>query len=64
METTTNPQTEKLPAMLPASTEISREASAKVDALAEKDDRTRAYVLRQMIHAACDKLPTPRRKMS
>lgn len=61
METTINAT---LPAMLPASTEISRDASAKVEALAHKETRTRAFVLRRIIHEWADKQPTPKAKKS
>jgi hypothetical protein len=57
MEPTTEESATK---MVPASTEILELASAKVDAAAAKEERSRAYILRRAIHAWADTQPTPR----
>jgi hypothetical protein len=65
MDTTQSPVLEKpLASMASASTEISASASAKVDAVAKRDERTRAFVLRKIIHEWADKQPTPKKAKS
>lgn len=44
-----------------ASTFINKDADAKINAVASRDDRTRAYVLREIVHAWAAKQPTPRK---
>lgn len=57
MENTTKTPEAATDKMVPASTEISPEANAKVQARCDKEDRTRAYVLRSIIHEWAAKQP-------
>lgn len=57
-ETITQTAKETAEKMVPASTEISPEANARVQAFVEREDRSRAYVLRLAIHEWAKKQPS------
>lgn len=58
--TETAPSAANADVFVPVSTEITAGALAKIDAHRARDDRSRAYVLRRIVHDWAAKQPTPK----